>query len=229
MPQISFLYPTLSVAENLNFSASVYGLGWLSRRRRLNELLEIVDLKKDQGKLVSQLSGGMRKRLSLACALVHNPTLIFLDEPTAGIDPILRQRFWDYFRQLRDEEKTILVTSHYVGEAEYCDRVAIMSEGRLAAVGSPLELRRQALGGDAVDISTHGLTREALQLVREMPEVSEVKPLSLTTMRAFVSEAGSTMPKLVEVLRDHDVDIETVNEYHPSFDEVFAKLVQKAA
>jgi len=121
------LYPELTVWENLNFAASFYGVT-LFRQRRLNQLLEFVELKEDKGKLAGALSGGMKRRLSLAATLVHNPELLFLDEPTAGIDPLLRRKFWDYFKELQEEGHTLFVTTQYVGEAAYCDLVGVMYE-----------------------------------------------------------------------------------------------------
>jgi len=116
LPQLFVLYPDLTVWENMNFAASLYGVPFL-RSKRLNELLDLVELKEDKHKLVRNISGGMQRRLSLAATLVHDPDLLFLDEPTAGIDPILRHKFWDYFKQLQTEVHTRLVTTQDVGEA----------------------------------------------------------------------------------------------------------------
>ena len=131
------LYPELTVWENLNFAASFYGVSLLGRAKQFNRLLEFVELKDDKGKLASALSGGMKRRLSLASTLVHNPELLFLDEPTAGIDPLLRRKFWDYFKKLQSEGHTLFVTTQYVGEAAYCDMVGVMYDGRLLMVETP--------------------------------------------------------------------------------------------
>jgi ABC-2 type transport system ATP-binding protein len=142
LPQIPALFPDLSLWENLNFHASMYGLR-LRRRARLRELLDWVELTDDRSKRVREASGGMQRRLALAAAFVHDPALVFLDEPTAGIDPILRARFWDQFRSLRDAGRTLLVTTQYVGEAANCDVVGVLSEGELVFLGLPDDLLRE--------------------------------------------------------------------------------------
>ena len=151
LPQIPALFPNLSLWENLSFHASMYGLR-LRRRRRLHHVLEWVELDEHRKKKVRQVSGGMQRRLALAAALVHDPMLLFLDEPTAGIDPILRSTFWEQFREMRDEGRTICVTTQYVGEAAYCDYVGMLSDGELLLVDTPENLRKAAFDGEVVDI-----------------------------------------------------------------------------
>jgi ABC-2 type transport system ATP-binding protein len=147
MPQLPVLFPNLSLIANLGFVASVYGMP-LRRRKRLREVLEFVDLWEHRRKRLSEASGGMQRRLALAATLVHGPELLFLDEPTAGIDPILRDRFWSRFRDLRDAGRTLLVSTQYVGEAASCDLVAVMAAGRVVVIDTPDGLRRQAYGDE---------------------------------------------------------------------------------
>src|ERR687886_2363934 len=154
MPQHFVLYDELTASENLSFVASLFGLLWPGRGRRVNQMLKLVDLWEARGRRARQLSGGMQRRLELACALVHNPQLLFVDEPTAGLDPMLRQNIWTEFRRLRDLGRTLVVTTQYVGEAEYCDAVAVLSQGRLIALATPDELRRMALGGEVIEVQT---------------------------------------------------------------------------
>ena len=134
LPQASVLYPALTVEENLRFFASVYGLGGRSWNERSSDVLGFVELSDARDKRIHEISGGMQRRLSLAAALIHEPEVLFLDEPTAGIDPILRQSFWRLFGELRDGGTTLFITTQYVGEAAHCDLVGVLSEGRLIAV-----------------------------------------------------------------------------------------------
>jgi ABC-2 type transport system ATP-binding protein len=144
MTQHKALYPDLTVRENMEFYAGLYGLKRLQREERIEELLRMVDLFEHIGRLAGALSGGMYQRLSLACTLVHEPQLLLLDEPTVGIDPRLRQTFWEYFDRLAHEGKTVLITTHLMDEAEKCQRVGYMRAGRMAAEGSPEEILSQA-------------------------------------------------------------------------------------
>lgn len=137
MPQQSVLFPNLSLDDNLSFAAALYGVRWRGRRARRRELLRFVDLHRHRSTLLSHASGGMQRRLALAATLVHDPELLVLDEPTAGIDPLLRARFWERFRELRNEGRTLVVSTQYVGEAAECDEVAVLVDGRLLAVDTP--------------------------------------------------------------------------------------------
>src|SRR5215207_7311482 len=191
--QTFVLYPELTVWENLNFAASFYGVNLFTRRKYLNKLLEFVELKEDKGKLASALSGGMKRRLSLAATLVHNPELLFLDEPTAGIDPLLRRKFWDYFKELQQQGHTLFITSQYVGEAAYCDLVGVMYEGRLLMVETPEGLRKQAFGGELVRIrATEGIRFEHRRQLEELPITrGKVKIVGDQEVEMIVDEAST--------------------------------------
>jgi ABC-2 type transport system ATP-binding protein len=142
MPQLAALYNELSVAENLDFFAQVYGLRDRDQRReRVEEVSKLVELWERRSELAMNLSGGMRQRLSLACALVHQPQLLFLDEPTVGLDPELRVVFWDYFHGLTQQGATLVISSHTMDDAAHCDQLAFLRAGRVIAQGTPPELR----------------------------------------------------------------------------------------
>jgi len=141
MTQVSALYDDLTMRENVAFFADMCGG---ASRPRVDEVLTLVDLQDRAGSLVRTLSGGMKQRTSLACALAHRPRLLLLDEPTVGIDPQLRATFWSYFRRLADDGVTLIVSSHVMDEAERCDRLGFMRQGKLLAEGSAAELRVQA-------------------------------------------------------------------------------------
>lgn len=228
MPQLFVLYPELTVWENLNFVASLYGVQ-LRRNRLLHEMLDFVEMDEDRTKLARDVSGGMQRRLSLAATLVHEPQLLFLDEPTAGIDPVLRRKFWDHFRELRDRGRTLFVTTQYVGEANYCDLVGVLAEGRLLMVDTPYGLRYRAYGGDIVDMVTQEpLSLRYMRMLRDLPFVkARPRLLSDTRVRLIVSEAGTDITELVDWARSQDLDIDSVEEYQPPFDDVFVELVQE--
>jgi len=140
MPQELALYRGVTVHQNIAFYGKIFGLSKRQIEAREKELLKLVELEAARDLLVDQLSGGMQHRASLACALLHQPNLLFLDEPTVGVDPDLRASFWSYFEKLRDAGVTMLITTHYMDEARHCDRIGFMREGRIIAEGSPREL-----------------------------------------------------------------------------------------
>ncbi|HSM71265.1 MAG TPA: ABC transporter ATP-binding protein [Anaerolineales bacterium] len=221
------LYPDLTVWENLNFSASFYGVG-MFRNKRLNELLDFVELSEHKNKISRVLSGGMNRRLSLAATLVHNPELIFLDEPTAGIDPILRQKFWDYFKDLQKDGRTLLITTQYVGEAEYCDLVGIMFEGRLLQVDTPDKLRRSAFGGEIVAlIANERIDYEHRKHFESLPFVNgKVKVVDDNEIEIIVEgDAKSTIPQLIEICKQKSLSVKSIEKKTPPFDDVFVRLI----
>jgi ABC-2 type transport system ATP-binding protein len=232
MPQQFVLYPNLTVWENLNFVASLYGLGYFKRRKRLEYALDLVELDDVRGRLGSQLSSGMQQRLELACSLVHDPLLLFADEPTAGIDPVLRGKFWEHFRELRDQGRTLFVTTQYVGEAAYCDLVGVMREGRLLYVDTPDGLRRKALGGEVIKLAvnaTHAL--DAVEALQRHQAISDVRRSRSHpgVLYVYTENASSTLPSIFELLKAHpDITIEQAQEYQPPFDEIFIRLMQQA-
>jgi ABC-2 type transport system ATP-binding protein len=229
MPQLFVLYPNLTVRENLNFAAAIYGMSAGTRRKRIKEMLDFVELGDARNRLAANVSGGMQRRIELAASLIHNPPLVFVDEPTAGIDPVLRGKFWEEFRRLRGEGRTLFVTTQYVGESEYCDRVGVIRNGRIIAVDTPLGLRRSAMGGDMVDIESNDLTPAAVYSMSQIPQVIDVRPRSRTSLRFHVEDAGSTIPVLMEAMNANNCSITNIAEYKPTFDEVFIELMNRDA
>src|SRR4030095_6736512 len=211
------LYPDLTVWENLNFAASIYWV-CLCRGRRLKQLLDFVELAGDKSKLARDLSGGMKRRLSLAATLVHNPELLFLDEPTAGIDPILRRKFWDYFKELQAEGHTLFTTTQYVGEAAYCDLVGVMYGGRLLMIETPDGLRRKAYGGDVIGIRTNEeLRSEHRQQLESLPFVrGKVKIIGDQEVEVTVEDANTAVTALLEWTQAQKLTVEMMEEKSPS-------------
>ncbi len=140
MPQETALYDGLTVYQNMSFYGEIYGLSNGKIKARVQELLKFIDLEKWRNELIGNLSGGMKHRVSLACTLIHEPRILFLDEPTIGVDPELRVSFWNYFHKLKLMDITILITTHYMDEAQRCDRVGFMKNGDLIAEGQPADI-----------------------------------------------------------------------------------------
>lgn len=228
MPQLFVLYPELTVWENLNFAASIYGYP-MKRKERLQELLDLVELAGHEKKLVRNISGGMQRRLSLATTLIHDPQLIFLDEPTAGIDPVLRRKFWDFFRQLRDDGHTLFVTTQYVGEAAYCDFVGVMAQGELLMVETPADLRYKAMGGDIIRFhAASPLGSEQIQVLRALPFVKgDLSFIDSHSLQLTVDDASTAIPDLLHWSENQGIEIEAISEHVPPFDDVFVKVMQE--
>lgn len=234
MPQLFVLYPTLTVWENLNFVASLYGLNWFRRRKRLESLLDFVELRPARNTLAGNISGGMKRRLELACALVHNPDLLFADEPTAGVDPVLRGKFWEHFRELKNAGHSLVITTQYVSEVAYCDQVAVMRNGRLLMVETPDGLRQRALGGEVVRLTVDAEDElNARRLLQQMPFVhhfERAQGAPRGSLDIFVDNAGATLPDIISGLgQDPTIDMRHAEEYKPPFDDIFVILMERAA
>ena len=225
MPQQFTLYPELTATENVDFFASLFGLLAWRRRRRTREALQVVDLWDARSRKAAKLSGGMQRRLQLACALVHEPELLILDEPTAGIDPLLRQSVWRELVRQREQGRTVVVTTQYVVDAEHCDLVALIADGRLLAYGAPGELRHMALGGEVIQVEVEGSWNgdelEALPGVRHLHRIAPGR------FWVVADNAGEVTPQVVETVRTSGVEVVSVREYRPSFDEIFVALVHR--
>lgn len=225
MPQALTLFPDLTCKENVDFAASLFGMLFRSRRRRTRQALELVDLWDVRGRRAGRLSGGMQRRLELACALVHDPALLFLDEPTAGLDPLLRERVWHELHRLRRDGRTIVVTTQYLNEAESCDYVGLIAEGRLIALATPDDLRRLAMGGDVLDVETTSLFDG--ELLKDLPVVRDVRQLGPRRLRITVDDVGAATPDVVAAVEQHGGEVASAREERPSFDEVFSRLVER--
>jgi ABC-2 type transport system ATP-binding protein len=173
MSQRFSLYDDLTAEENVTFYATVYGLPGWERAARIERMIQLADLVGREGVLAGRLSGGYRQRLALACALVHSPRLVFLDEPTAGVDPVSRRTFWELIRRLADSGVTIVVTTHYMDEAEHCDRLGFIYQGKLIAQGSPAAIKSQTFRKPVFQIEAAD-PRRAADVLADWPAAEEV-------------------------------------------------------
>jgi ABC-2 type transport system ATP-binding protein len=176
-----------------------------------------------RGRRAGQLSGGMQRRLELACALVHQPALLLLDEPTAGIDPILRRTIWEELGRLKAAGRTLLVTTQYVAEAEECDQVALIAGGRLVALGAPEELRRLASGGDLVEIETAAPIDPAV--IGQHAGIRDVRSTGYRTLVLVADDAATLTPQLDDLVTGAGGRLVSARQVVPSFDDVFEQLV----
>ena len=230
MPQLSVLYDQLTIWQNMTFAASIFGMPRGRRRRRIVEELEAVELTEATHRKLGKASGGMQRRVALAATLVHDPELLFLDEPTAGIDPLLRRKIWDRLESLRDQGRTFFVTTQYVGEAAHCDRVGVLAEGRLVAVDTPDGLRKLAYGGEVLDVvftAPIGADRRD-QLVAACQAI-RIENVGTTGVRLIVVDAGEASPAVVDWATAADLTIQSIEPYLPPFDDVFVEIVTRVA
>ncbi len=227
MPQHFSLYEDLTVYENMMFFASVYGVPYSVRRERIEKLIDRFLLTEFRDKLAGQLSGGTKRRLALATCLVHNPPLVILDEPTAGIDPHLRYLFWRFFEELRDEGVTLIVTTHYMDEAEFCERLALMRSGHLIALGTPEEIKRSALRGELIRVTvrTSRLPTRAianLRCVRSFELVSAGG--GQATYVLLVEDAGRDLIEVLRGLEAQGVRLLSIEPIYISLEDAFLAL-----
>ena len=229
MAQETSIDPELTAEENLRFACDAYGVPRSDRADRIDELLDLVDLADVAGKRADDFSGGMRKRLDAATALVHRPPLVFLDEPTTGLDPKARNRLWEYFRDINDRGTTIFLTTQYLEEADaLCERLAVILDGEIVSEGSPAELKRE-VGGEILDVAVEGgesVRADAADIARSVDlfepgatvEVVE-DGVSITAERA-----RSKGTDLLVALRDAGISVTGFNVRAPTLDDVFLAI-----
>lgn len=220
MSQKFALYDDLTVLENLAFYGGVYGIRDGSQIRGT---LEAVGLTGQEATLTRALSAGWRQRLAFAIALVHQPRLLFLDEPTSGVDPNARRAFWDLIYDLAERGVTILVTTHYMDEAEYCERLGIMRDGQLLAMDTPTNLKQQMVPGDVWDVSAQPL-QLGLSLLQKGPGVLRAG-LAGDHLRA-ITERGRTKEDLQKMLHEGGMQVIDIAAGEPTLEDVFLSVVQ---
>ncbi|MFQ5341177.1 MAG: ATP-binding cassette domain-containing protein [Anaerolineae bacterium] len=229
MSQRFSLYGDLTVKENLNFYGRTYGVTGQRLRERRQYALDMTGLHGRQDELASNLAGGFRQRLALACAILHEPELLFLDEPTAGVDPISRRTFWDFLYDLAEEGRTIFVTTHYMDEAENCRHLAFILGGRLIRQGTPAEIKDRMIEQvleidcDQADVALATL-RDAIEAGR-LP-LSELA-LYGALIHAVAGDVAALRPQIREILNEAGVAVRTMDVIAPSLEDVFIASVKE--
>ncbi|MCP4634827.1 MAG: ABC transporter ATP-binding protein [candidate division Zixibacteria bacterium] len=225
MSQKFSLYEDLTVEENINFFGGVYGLPDEKITHRHQWVIEMAGLKGRGHSLTGELSGGWKQRLALGCAILHEPKIIFLDEPTGGVDPISRREFWDLINFLSEEGSTVFVTTHYLDEAEYCNRIMLIHAGKIIAGGSPQELKTQHIKYPILEVECDKVI-EALEIFQKENWVLETSVFG-TYLHITVNNENEGRRLLQEVLANTNIAIKRIDKIMPSLEDVFIHLVEQ--
>ena len=229
MSQLFTLYSDLTPLENIRLYGRIQGLSGAELRQRQVEIIQMAGLAGHERQLTGTLSGGWKQRLALGCAIVHRPRVVFLDEPTAGVDPISRREFWELIYAMAGEGVTILVTTHYMDEAELCQRVGFISQGKLAAIDTPERLKQTHMRGEVLEISC-GEPNRALQLLKAAKD-SQQLPLDEVALygaqiHTVVSSAEEITPRLHALLENAGIQAARIDRIAPTLEDVFISSVR---
>jgi ABC-2 type transport system ATP-binding protein len=224
MSQKFSLYDDLKVEENIEFYGGIYGLGGARLKQRVNWALEMADLRQQRQWATKILSGGWKQRLALACAVLHDPPIVFLDEPTSGVDPLSRRRFWDLIYAMSDKGVTVFVTTHYMEEAEYCGRLALIYRGRMIATGTPAQLKGNLSSDTILEVGC-SLPQEALETIWGMPGVRDAA-LFGAGLHLRCENARETEPAVRRALDGSGIAVTRIETVQPSMEDVFISLIE---
>ncbi|MDD5439169.1 MAG: ABC transporter ATP-binding protein [Candidatus Omnitrophica bacterium] len=222
MSQKFSLYEDLTVEENIDFYSGIYRIPRGKKAQRKEWVLTMAKLEELRGHRTSVLSGGWKQRLALGCAIIHEPGIVFLDEPTSGVDPIARQNFWSIIKGMAKEGVTVFVTTHYMDEAENCDRLALIYKGAIIAIGSPSELKTNFMKEDVLKISVS----EPEEWIAPLMKVPGVREAALfgTAIHAIVADSARAIPSIRELLGK--ASNASVRPIAPSLEDVFVSLIE---
>ena len=224
MSQRFSLYDDLTVEQNIRFFGGVYGLSDVRVRERMQWVLAMADLKGREDSLTRTLSGGWKQRLALGCAVLHEPPIVFLDEPTGGVDPISRRNFWEMINQLSEHGTTVLVTTHFLEEAEYCNDIILINAGRLVAAGSPLELKTHYITSPILEVRCDDVV-QSLELVRAESWALETSVFG-TALHVMVGDADDGAGRIRALLTRHGIAVASVERIVPSLEDVFLYVLE---
>jgi ABC-2 type transport system ATP-binding protein len=225
MSQKFSLYDDLTVQENIDFFAGVYGVPPEKQAARRDYVLKMAMLEDQRTRMTRLLSGGWKQRLALGCAILHEPPILFLDEPTSGVDPIARRSFWELIYQLSAAGHTVFVTTHYMDEAEYCNRVALMYGGRIIALGSPAELKTSLGVGNLLNLESSDLlgSMTALEGKKEILDIAVFGG----GLHVKVADAAAAIPEIWKTLEQAHIQVKALDSIRPSMEDVFVSLIEK--
>lgn len=224
MSQKFSLYDDLTVQQNIDFFAGLYGVPRKLRGERREYALETADLKERRDALTGTLAGGLKQRLALVCAILHDPPVLFLDEPTSGVDPIARAGFWDLIRNMAGSGHTIFVSTHYMDEAEYCHRLALMYRGRVIALGAPADLRAGLSSHILLQLDTSA-PLETMRALEGVPGILDVAVFG-GGLHVTVTKEDSCTETIQKRLVDGGIEIYRLERIQPSLEDVFVSLIE---
>ncbi len=222
MSQKFSLYNDLRVTENLRFFAGLYSVPAKDVPARMAWAVKMAGLEGRERAITGSLAVGWKQRLALGCAVLHQPPIVFLDEPTSGVDPVTRQQFWELIHQMADEGVTVFVTTHYMDEAEYCHRLLLIDRGRIVAMGTPTELKKSAMRGELLLVECDPLG-PALDVLPNVPGVLDTAVFG-NALHAVVSDPQATIPKIREALEAKQIKMRRAEVIPPSLEDVFVSL-----
>jgi ABC-2 type transport system ATP-binding protein len=222
MSQKFSLYNDLKVIENIRLFAGLYSVPSDQLKERIEWALEMANLKGQENLITGTLPGGWKQRLALGCAVLHKPPIIFLDEPTSGVDPISRRQFWDLIHNMAEEGVTVFVTTHYMEEAEYCNRLALIFRGKMVALGTPSELKQKSMKGELLLVECAPLGN-AVEVLQSAPGVMDAAVFG-NALHLVVRDANAAVPQVKEYLSDHNITVGRIEKIHPSLEDVFVSL-----
>lgn len=224
MSQRFSLYDDLTVKENIDFYSGIYKIPQKERRQRLEETVRTAGLEGMESFLTAKLAGGWKQRLALGCALLHKPRIIFLDEPTSGVDPITRANFWGVIKQLSAQGVTVFITTHYMDEAENCDRMVLIYRGTIIAMGTPQEMKTKLMKNEVLEISIAD-SQDWLTRIKKIEGVKEAA-LFGAAIHTVVYDSSQAVPAIEESLRKENAGGFTVKKILPSLEDVFVSLIE---
>jgi len=222
MSQKFSLYDDLTVEENINFFSGIYTVPEPKKVTRKEWALEMAGLSDKRGALTKTLPGGYKQRLALGCAILHEPPILFLDEPTSGVDPISRRNFWNMIYEMARAGTTVFVTTHYMDEADYCDRLALIYRGKIIAEGTPNELRKNYMTHDVLEIEADRLV-EAMEILEKQGIETAVFG---SLLHATVKDAKAAVPVIYKTLGESNIMVRRVDKIVPSLEDVFITLIE---
>ncbi len=225
MSQAFSLYGDLTVAENVTFFAGLYGVRGRRREERRDAVVAMADLEDARDRLVAELPLGFKQRLALGCALIHEPPILFLDEPTSGVDPLTRRSFWEVIYELAEGGTTVFVTTHYMEEAERCHRLALMNRGRIVAMDSPRRIRA-AMDRPLLEVEVSDAPRAAEALAGAPGVLSA--GLFGRSLHVTAEDAGQARRSISETLEAAGIEVRSIDEIPPSLEDAFIELIREA-